>query len=153
MKAIDVDADWTVWVPVPWRWNEDTYLDHRDWARDAAEAVFDEARDRSGVDRLAGVLAFVAEDPKLTPEQAQGAYIHLPEPDMDVLPVYVQFFAEEDERDVALREMSYADGNAVEPPLVEPFSTERLGEGVRVLRSMDDIEDLVRSISVVEQDD
>ena len=191
MKGLDVDSDPSVWLPIPREWTTNTWPDHRDWARDAAEAVFHGSRDRREVDILAGLLAFLAEDPKIAPGQTQSSYLHLPGPGTDVLPVYVQFFDSEGARDEALREMAEADGDAVKPPSVEPFATQRLGQGLRVmrytlvdddqlllslgygfrhdgfdirirtfaldhgrvLRSMDDIEDLVRAISVVEQDD
>ncbi len=191
MKGLDVDSDPSVWLAIPREWTANTGTDHRDWARDAAEAVFHGARDRREVDVLAGLLAFLAEDPKIAPEQTQSAYLHLPGPGTDVLPVYVQFFDSEGARDEALREMAEADGDAVEPPIVEPVTTARLGQGLRVLRYtlvdedelllslaygfrhdgfdirirtfaldhgrvlrvMDDIEDLVRATSVVEQDE
>ena len=123
MKGLDVDSDPSVWLPIPREWTTNTWPDHRDWARDAAEAVFHGSRDRREVDILAGLLAFLAEDPKIAPGQTQSSYLHLPGPGTDVLPVYVQFFDSEGARDEALREMAEADGDAVKPPSVEPFAT------------------------------
>lgn len=63
------------------------------------------------------------------------AFIHLPDPRLNPLPVYLAILAAGGDRSSRLRLLTRADDPAaVEPPIVEEFSTDRLGAGLRVLR-------------------
>src|SRR3712207_1510529 len=48
MSTVDVHFDTDVWVGVPREWTEETWTDHRDWAREVAEIVWTGARPRRG---------------------------------------------------------------------------------------------------------
>ena len=72
---------------------------------------------------------------------SRRTFLWLPEPSSDVLPVHLEAYQAEGDRDEALRELTYADAAAVEPPVVEPVVSPHLGEGLRVLRYAVDPED------------
>jgi hypothetical protein len=135
--SIEVAFDTDVWVGVPREWSDQTWTDPADWAREAAEAVCGPDLDRG--DGLAAALAMVAASPLLDPALGQSCYVHLPSPDDDPLPVWVQVL----EAEGGLRELAQADEEAVEPPVVEAFTTDALGEGLRVLRYSLAAEDLL----------
>jgi hypothetical protein len=143
MRTVDIELDTDVWIGVPGEWTDETFSDHRDWAREVAEIVWNGVPPRpgeEGPDHLALTLAMVAESP-LMEDPARRAFLWLPGPSSEVLPVYLEAFAAEGDRDDALRELTLADApGAVEPPIVEPFVTD-LGEGLRVLRYASDPED------------
>ncbi len=63
------------------------------------------------------------------------AFIHLPDPRALPLPVYLAILEPLNDRDTQLRLLTQADDPAViEPPVVDEFTTDRLGPGLRVLR-------------------
>jgi hypothetical protein len=143
MRTVDIELDTDVWIGVPGEWTEETFPDHRDWARAVAETVWNGVAPRpgeEGPDHLALTLAMVAESP-LMDDPARRAFLWLPGPVSEVLPVYLEAFVAEGDREESLRELTLADApGAVEPPIVEPFVT-GLGEGLRVLRYAADPED------------
>lgn len=134
----EFDFDPAIWIELPAIWCEETWPDHRAWARDLAESCwgdFDVDPGEYEVDNLALTLALFAE--KLQPDQVPGQhfFLHLPDPRMMPLHVSFDLWDAEGEREAALREMTNADDpDAVEPPVVETFTTEHLGEGLRTLR-------------------
>ncbi len=144
MTTVDVAPDADVWIGLPAEWTEQTWTDHRDWAREVADLVWTGVRPRRGqrgADHLALGLAMLAESP-LAQDPSRRSFLWLPEPMIDVLPVFLEVYAAEGERDEALRELTRADQpGAVEPPVVEPFATEPLGDGLRVLRYAADPDD------------
>jgi hypothetical protein len=137
VTTVDVHLDTDRWVGVPGEWSEETWPDHRDWAREVAETVWHGATPApggQGPDHLALGLAMLTENPLLA-EPWRRAFVWLPGPTSTVLPVYLEAYAAEGERDDALRELTRAhEAGAVEKPVVEPFPTEHLGDGLRVLR-------------------
>ncbi len=110
--SAEVEYDYGVWIELPFTWGEDTWPDHREWARQLAEASWRDSDLTPGefdVDNLALTLAMFAE--KLQPGElpAHHVYLHLPDPRM--MPLQV--------------------GLGV---CVEEFSTPHLGSGLRTLR-------------------
>jgi hypothetical protein len=63
------------------------------------------------------------------------AFLHLPDPRLIPLMLYVSVWEADGDRDRQLRMWCHADDQAaVEPPIVEEFTTGNLGTGIRVLR-------------------
>ena len=144
MRTVDVDLDTDVWIGLPGEWTEETWLDHREWARDVADAVWTGATPavgEQGPDHLALGLAMLAEGP-LAGDPGRRTFLWLPEPTAELLPVHLEAFAAEGEQDESLRDLARAEAvGAVEPPIVEPFPSPQLGEGIRVLRYAADPDD------------
>lgn len=138
MTAWWVEHDPAVWLRVPPFWGEQNWPDHRAWARDVAEACWGDFGLDPGegeVDNLALALAAYAEKLQSGELPAQDFYLHLPDPRMVPLAVNLGVWDAEGEQETALRALSNADDpEAIEPPIVETFSTEHLGEGLRTLR-------------------
>jgi hypothetical protein len=136
MTTVDVDLDTGVWVGVPGEWSEDTWPDHRGWAREVAEIVWAGADPigGQGPDHLALGLAMLAESP-ITKDPSRRTFLWLPGPTSTLLPVHLEACAAEGDADEALRELTRADApGAVEKPVVDPFPSPHLGDGLRVLR-------------------
>jgi hypothetical protein len=137
VTTVDVHLSTDVWIGVPGEWSEETWPDHRDWARDVADAVWagaSPAPGGQGPDHLALGLAMLAESPLLDLAWRR-TFLWLPGPTSDFLPVHLEAYAAEGERAESLAELTRADEpGAVEKPIVEPFRTEHLGDGIRVLR-------------------
>lgn len=144
MTTVDAAFDRQVWVGLPGEWTEDTWPDHRAWARAVAAAGWDGQQPEpgeQGQEHLALTLAMVAESP-LAGAPHRRIFLWLPEPSSEVLPVHLDVYAAEGERDAVLRELTRADPRgAVEPPIVEVFPHDRLGDGLRVLRYAADPDD------------
>jgi hypothetical protein len=138
MSWIEVDYNVEKWLWMPTSWQDGPFTDHREWARQYAEAVWAladvETGDQDEIDNLALTLTMLAEDvPARFP--GQDAYLYLPDPRRMPLPLYVQAFPAEGDGGRRLGEIVRAgDTEAVEPPIVEAFTTELLGDGVRSLR-------------------
>jgi hypothetical protein len=63
------------------------------------------------------------------------AFIHLPDPRLIPLVLYVGIWESTGERDEQLRLLCHADdAEAVERPVADEFATEKLGNGLRVIR-------------------
>jgi hypothetical protein len=63
------------------------------------------------------------------------AFIHLPDPRLTPLPVYLGIWEQERDREGQLRALTRADDtDTARPPIVDPFSTAGLGSGLRTLR-------------------
>lgn len=63
------------------------------------------------------------------------AFIHLPDPRLIPLVLYVGIWEPEGDRDERLRLLCHADdAGAVERPVAEEFATDKLGKGLRVIR-------------------
>lgn len=137
MTTVDVDLPTDVWIGVPGEWSEETWPDHRDWAREVADTVWagaSPARGEQGPDHLALGLTMLAESPLLNLEWRRS-FLWLPGPTSDLLPVHLEAYAAEGERAQSLAELTRTDEpGAVEKPIVELFRSEHLGEGIRVLR-------------------
>lgn len=134
----EIDYDPAVWIELPRIWCEETWPDHRTWARDVAKEFWLASGlvpEEHAVDNLALTLAMYAEKLQSGELPAQDFFLHLPDPRMMPLQVCLGVWDAEGERDATLRELTGADDpEAVEPPVVESFATEHLGEGLRTLR-------------------
>jgi len=136
VRTVDVHLPTDVWIGMPGEWTQETWPDSRDWAREVAEIVWADVvpTDGLGPDHLALGLAMLAESP-LANDPARRTFLWLPPPTSAVLPVHLEAYAADGDRDDALRELAGADpAGAVERPIVEPFLSDHLGEGLRVLR-------------------
>lgn len=144
VTTVDVHLPTDVWIGVPGEWTEETWSDHRDWAREVADTVWAGASPgpgQQGPDHLALSLTMLAESPLL--ELAwRRTFLWLPGPTSELLPVHLEAYASLGERAESLAELTRADEpGAVEKPIVEPFPSEHLGEGIRVLRYAADPQD------------
>ncbi|MBC9728831.1 hypothetical protein [Streptomyces sp. TRM68367] len=136
-----IDYDASLWLEIPPRWDEESWSDIDSWASECAELLWrSHAQDpgESGIPFLAGTLRRCAD--AFAPERFDTrALLHIASPTSTPLPVFAAVrpaeAEEEGEREAALRALVQADDpDAVEPPVVETFHTENLGEGVRALR-------------------
>jgi hypothetical protein len=132
----DVDYDMAVWVEVPFTFSADTWPDHRAWARDVAEACWDDSGLTPGehdVDKLALLLA-VSHENSVGKIYAHRIFLHVPDPRMAPVPAGLGIWRSQGDREETLRALAKAASPfAVEPPIVEEFSTERLGKGLRTV--------------------
>ena len=141
--TVDADFDRQIWIGVPGEWNETTWPDYRDWARQVADALWKgwtPAPGQMGPDHLALVLAMHAENPLLAAAYRR-CFLWLPEPAAEPFPVFLEGYIADGDREQALQDMAGAhpDG-AVEAPIVEEFVNAQLGAGIRVLRYSTDPE-------------
>ncbi|GAB2619772.1 hypothetical protein GCM10027168_59900 [Streptomyces capparidis] len=148
MSWIDVDYDEDKWLWMPTSWGRDEPFDSpKDWARVYADALWElqeeEPADEVVVEDLERALAMLAERitealPRKTP-YLNSVYCYVPDPRRLPLPLYVQVWPIEGTREQRLREIVRADDDeAVEKPIVEPFPTEHLGDGLRAVRYFTD---------------
>ena len=136
MTTVDVRLPTDVWIGMPGDWTADTWTDSRDWAREVAEIVWADAvpNDGMGPDHLALGLAMLAESPHANASWRR-TFLWLPRPTSTLLPAYLEAYVADGDRDDALRELTWGDpAGAVERPIAEPFLSDHLGEGLRVLR-------------------
>lgn len=150
MTTVDVRFDPQVWIGLPGSWDASTWADPRDWAREVAETAWT-AREREpgeqGPDHLALALLMHAQSP-LAGASYRRTFLWLPDPAAEPLAVHLEGYVEEGERDEALRDLGRTDPDgAVEPPVVEPFDTPGLGQGLRVLRYEDTDDGVVLVLS------
>jgi len=134
----ETDYDPAVWIELPRIWCEDTWPDHQVWARDIAEACWGDSGMTPGegeLDNLALTLAMFAQRLQSGELPAEDFFLHLPDPRMMPLQVCLGAWDATGERDAALLELTgVEDPDAVEAPIVEVFTTEHLGKGLRTLR-------------------
>lgn len=134
---VNIDQEYLVrmsWVPCPpfFPGGEDC----QSWAAESAALWWRSSRSpygREEVGHLAEVFAAIHQD-LYAAGHCHQALIHLPDPRMVPLPAQIGVWAMEGERDEMLRTLVYADGpEAIEPPIVSEFTTERLGAGLKAL--------------------
>jgi hypothetical protein len=141
MVTWEVDYDLATWLEIP---DFDDLAEAQAWIADAAAAV---VRDFSREFTLgAGYLELLRSHlvvlADLAHEQAAdyGSLLaHLPGPDWAPMPVFVCFREPQEQSPDYLLAVAGATGvPAVQPPTVEHIVTDDLGEGIRVLRYVDD---------------
>ncbi|HEY2793298.1 MAG TPA: hypothetical protein VGJ28_13115 [Micromonosporaceae bacterium] len=89
-------------------------------------------QDKKAAARLASVLTELHHE-IYTTLPAQLAFIHMPAPRINPLPLCLSTWQAGGDRTERLRALTMADApDAQQPPIVEAFSTERLGNGLRV---------------------
>jgi hypothetical protein len=153
LETDEFDPD--VWVGVPLEWPtpgfEKEFPDIPAWADVAANALWDASAltpHPGELDQLAGILGYAA---KQYPTAYPGfeVLLHLPGPRDTPIPVYIGDIDVDDAPEAELRFWTGEnDPNAVEPPVVEKFTSPHLGTGRRVLRYTVDPDDPDRSIIV-----
>lgn len=129
-----VEYDIAVWVPCPPAFPPG--YDRDSWAQACAEAFWK----RPGLSYTDMDIALLAAKLAEIHRDTYGhipchlAFIHLPDPRLTPLPVYVATWKAEGDRDEQLRAMTHAsDPAAVRAPIVDEFRTEKLGTGLRTL--------------------
>ena len=149
MTTVDAELDPQVWIGLPAQWDETTWTDPRDWARETAEIHWAGRRRRRGEmspDHLALTLLMHSEN--LSGVDFRRTFFWLPDPTVEPMPVHLECYVAEGDREEALRELGRTEPDgAVEPPVVEPFHSPGLGEGVRVIRYVSTDEGVVLVLS------
>ncbi|ATL29687.1 hypothetical protein [Streptomyces formicae] len=132
-----VDYDTDLWMQIPNSWAGTPWKGPKEWGRYMSDAWWgdtDLEPTRKDVKGLAATLRACAER---FPASHPGfdVYLHLPDPRVMPLPVYVASVEADGEREETLRALVTTDDAAlVEKPIVEDFTTEALGTGLRSLR-------------------
>ncbi|MFG2682946.1 hypothetical protein [Streptomyces sp. NPDC048392] len=132
-----VDYDTDLWMKLPDAWETTPWKGPKQWARHMSEAWWGDSDldpTRKDIKGLAATLQACAEQ---FPGSHPGfdVYLHLPDPRLMPLPVYVGAFEADGDREETLRALvTTEDPYLVEKPVVEDFTTEPLGTGLRSLR-------------------
>ena len=137
--AAVVDAS-PQWVPLVADFTGSRWRDREHYAAQVAETQFALATDRgvvpkrADIDRLRDVIVTAFDT--LESDRAHQNFLYVPaDPRLLPLPVFLAVWEVSGDREAALGHYSGADvPGAVEPPIVEEFSTGPLGGGRRVLR-------------------
>lgn len=132
---VSIGYDRTVWIPCLATF-PDGY-DRESYAAEFAQLWWDASGLRYGPVDLARLTTMIS-------EIHQGiyghiachmAFIHLPDPRLMPLVLYVGIWESDGEQGEQLRMLTHADDPAaVEPPIVEEFTTGKLGTGLRTMR-------------------
>lgn len=129
-----VEYDISVWVPCPPVFPPG--YDRDRWAQECAAAFWQRpglTYSDMDVALLAARLAKIHED-TYGHIPCHLAFIHLPDPRLAPLPVYVASWKSEGDRDEQLRAMTHAgDPEAIRAPIIDEIATGSLGTGLRVL--------------------
>lgn len=146
MSWLDIDYDPDVWVEIPIQWTlaagdewaESHQETPEEWAREIAGYCWEESDEE---DFTAGEVELLAQTLLECVRRYPGMYpgfqvlLHLPNPKVTPLPVWIGHLPAEGDEQQSLRELALADGaDAVEPPVADEVRTEALGTGLRVLR-------------------
>ena len=129
-----VEYDIAVWVPCPPAFPPG--YDRESWAQACAAAFWkrpDLAYTDMDIALLAARLSEIHQD-TYGHIPCHLAFIHLPDPRLTPLPVYLATWKAEGDRDEQLHAMTHAsDPAVVRAPVIDQFRTEKLGTGLRVL--------------------
>lgn len=156
--SLDIDYDPSRWLEIPPRWDTEEWQDIDVWARSCAE-LFWRAYGRdpgdSGIGYLTGVLRRFAE--AFAPEPFDTrVLLRMWEPTSMPLQVFSMVKPAQGGREETLRFLVGAeDPEAVEPPVVESFHTEHLGEGLRTFRYLrqDDTPEVIAALRYAWRDE
>ncbi|MEU7584642.1 hypothetical protein AB0B50_44530 [Streptomyces sp. NPDC041068] len=132
-----VDYDIDTWMQIPNSWEGTPWKGPKEWGRYMSEAWWGDSGlepTRKDLKGLAATLRVCAEQlPRAQP--GFDVYLQLPDPRFMPLPVYVASIEADGDREETLRELVTTDDpGLVEKPIVEDFTTEALGTGLRSLR-------------------
>ncbi|MFE6481553.1 hypothetical protein ACFVGN_01230 [Streptomyces sp. NPDC057757] len=135
--SLDIEYDPSRWLELPPRWDAEEWQDIDAWTRSCAGLFWRSCGQdpgESGIPFLAGVLRRFAE--AFAPEPFDTrVLLRMWEPTSMPLQVFSMVKPAQGDREEALRFLVGAeDPDAVEPPVVESFHTERLGRGLRTFR-------------------
>jgi hypothetical protein len=124
--------DKTIWIPCPE--NFSGQLTRDEWAEGFASLWWDASGLKHGKRQVKGLEKALLELQRgiYATQPCHSVVIHLPNVDVAPLPVCVAVWQAAGDRESQLRALVHADEpEAVETPLVEPFSTEQLGDGLK----------------------
>ena len=135
--SLDIDYNPSRWLELPPRWDTEEWQDIGVWARTCAELFwrsYGQDPGESGISFLAGRLRHFAE--AFAPEPFDTrVLLRMWEPTHMPLQLFTMVKPAHGPREETLRFLVAAeDPDAVEPPVVETFRTELLGEGLRAFR-------------------
>ncbi|MFI5683771.1 hypothetical protein [Streptomyces sp. NPDC051636] len=135
--SLDIEYDPTRWLEIPPRWDVEEWRDIGAWARECAELFWRSHGGEAGRPEilfLADTLRRFAEAFAPAPFDTR-VLLRVWEPASMPLQLFAMVKPASGNREDTLRFLVGAeDPDAVEPPLVEAFRTELLGEGVRAFR-------------------
>jgi len=132
---VKIDYDRTIWIPSLPIFPEG--YDLESWSLEFAQAWWDISGLKYGPADVARLTEMLREIHKGTYGHipCHLAFVHLPDPRLMPLMLYAGIWELEGERDEQLRRLTRADDpEAVEPPIVDEFTTDKLGVGLRTLR-------------------
>jgi hypothetical protein len=124
--------DKSIWIPCP-----DTFngrMTREEWAKTYAGLWWEMSGFKYGKRQVKGLEKALLELQRgiYATQPCHSVVIHLPNVDVMPLPVCVATWEALGDRDTQLRELVHADEpEAVEAPLVEPFTAEKLGTGLK----------------------
>jgi hypothetical protein len=124
--------DKSVWIPCPDRF--EGRLTRDEWAKTYASLWWQMSGFKYGKRQVKGLEKALLELQRGTyaTQPCHSVVIHLPNVDVMPLPVCVATWEAIGDRETQLRELVHADEpEAVEAPLVEPFTAEKLGTGLK----------------------
>lgn len=135
--SLDIDFDTNRWLELPPRWDTEDWGDIGFWARDHSQLFwrfYGQDPGQSGISFLADRLRRLAE--AFSPEPFDTRVVlRMWEPTIMPLPLFTMVKPAEGGREETLSALVGAeDPDAVEPPVVEAFRTEQLGDGLRAFR-------------------
>ncbi|MET9906470.1 hypothetical protein ABZZ74_06555 [Streptomyces sp. NPDC006476] len=135
--SLDIGYDPNRWLELPPRWDTTEWPDISVWARHCAQLFWRAYRldpGQSGIPFLADTLRRFAE--AFAPEPFDTrVLLRVWEPTSMPLQLFTMVKPAQGDRQETLRFLVGADDpDVVEPPVVEPFRTELLGEGLRSFR-------------------
>ncbi|MFE9648091.1 hypothetical protein ACFYO0_29045 [Streptomyces sp. NPDC006365] len=132
-----VDYDTDLWMQIPSSWEGTPWKGPKEWGRYMSEAWWGDSDFEPSRKDLKGLAATLQACAERFPQSHPGfdVYLHLPDPRLMPLPVYVASVEADGDREETLRELVTTDDpDLVEKPIVEDFTTEALGTGLRSLR-------------------
>jgi hypothetical protein len=132
---VSVDYDEAVWIPCPPVFAAG--VDRESYAAGVAQIWWDASGIKHMPTDVARLTAMLSEIHKgiYGHIPCHLAFIHLPDPRLMPLVLYVGVWESDGDKDEKLRMLCHAnDPEAVERPVAEEFTTERLGTGLRVIR-------------------
>ncbi|MFJ4829329.1 hypothetical protein ACIP79_05295 [Streptomyces sp. NPDC088747] len=156
--SLDIEYDPSRWLELPPRWDTEEWQDIDAWTRSCAGLFwrsYGQDPGESGIPFLAGVLRRFAE--AFAPEPFDTrVLLRMWEPTSMPLQVFSMVKPAQGDREETLRFLVGAeDPDAVEPPVVESFHTERLGRGLRTFRYLrqDDTPDVIAALRYAWRDE
>ncbi|WP_328770956.1 hypothetical protein [Streptomyces sp. NBC_00286] len=132
-----VDYDTDLWMRIPDSWEGTPWKGPKEWGRYMSEAWWGDSEFEPSRKDLKGLATTLQACAERFPGSHPGfdVYLHLPDPRLMPLPVYVASVEADGDREETLRELVTTDDpDLVERPIVEDFTTEALGTGLRSLR-------------------
>ncbi|MFF3988991.1 hypothetical protein [Streptomyces sp. NPDC001601] len=156
--SLDIEYDPSRWLELPPRWDTVEWQDIDVWARECAGLFwrsYGESPGEDGIAFLAGRLRRFAD--AFAPEPFDTrVLLRMWEPTTMPLQVFTMVKPAQGDREETLRFIVGADdADAVEPPVVEPFRAELLGEGLRAFRYLrqDDTSEVVAALRYAWRDE